>query len=169
MTSGHIGRATLRERQAGCGVGFGVRRGLTHAAARHITPYGLAACAWKIENDELTVEAEIPANTTAVVYLPGAEGAPHEVGAGRYRWSVPYQTPSVTHPALTLDSTVGDLIDHPAAYAAVMRVVAQISKDFADRLDGRVSVSLRQATRMNPNAQAMQAAIEATLAEFVGE
>jgi alpha-L-rhamnosidase len=140
--------------------------GLTHAAARHRTPYGMAACAWRIEGDEMIVEVEIPANTAAVVYLPGVEGKPYEVGAGRYRWSIPYRTPSITYPALTLDSTVGDLIDHPAAYAAVMRVVAQLSADFADRLDGRTSVTLRQATRMNPNAHKLQTQIEAALAEF---
>ena len=147
--------------------------GLTHAAARHVTPYGLAACAWRIEDSldgpVITVEVEVPANTTASVHLPGDAGETLEVGAGRYSWAYAFETPVTVYPALTLDSTVGDLIDHPAAYAAVMRVVAQISKDFADRLDGRVSVSLRQATRMNPNAQAMQAAIEAVLAEFVGE
>lgn len=49
--------------------------GFTHAAATYQTPYGKLSSGWKIENEKLTVEAEIPANTTATIYVPatGAE------------------------------------------------------------------------------------------------
>ena len=64
--------------------------GLTWAHARHHTPYGLAECSWRIEDGSMTVEVEIPPNTSAEVYLPGQSGDPLPVGSGRYRWSYPY-------------------------------------------------------------------------------
>ena len=103
---------------------------------------------------------EIPANTSAAIHLPGTEGEPLEVGSGRYRWSYPYQAPAVVFPPLTIDSTLGDLIDQPAVYAQVMHVVAQHNPEFADRMDGQGAVSLRQAIHRNPNAQELEAKVE---------
>ena len=60
--------------------------GLTSAAARHDTPYGSAASAWRIEGEEIEVTATVPPNTTATVTLPGADGEPIEVGSGTHRW-----------------------------------------------------------------------------------
>jgi alpha-L-rhamnosidase len=138
--------------------------GLTSAAARHHTPYGVAASAWKIEDGQLTLEVEIPANTAAAVYLPGQDGEPVTVGSGRYRWFYPYQPPAVIYQPLTVDSTLGDLIDHPAAYDQVMDLIAQHNLEFADRMDGRVGVTLRRAILMNPNAETLLDKVAAALA-----
>ena len=46
--------------------------GFTHASASLQTYYGKLSNAWKIENNTLTMDAEIPANTTATVYVPAA-------------------------------------------------------------------------------------------------
>jgi alpha-L-rhamnosidase len=138
--------------------------GLTNASTRHRSPYGLATCSWKIEAGQMTVEAEIPANTTASVYLPGRVGEPFEVGAGRHRWVYPYHLPQVVHPVLTLDSTLGELIDDPVAYAKVMKVIAEHNPEFADRMDGQTEVTLRQAMLLNPNPDRLAARIEAALA-----
>nr|WP_293840218.1 alpha-L-rhamnosidase [uncultured Arsenicibacter sp.] len=43
---------------------------LTAAKADLQTPYGLAGSGWKIENGKLTLDIDIPANTTAKVYIP---------------------------------------------------------------------------------------------------
>ena len=56
--------------------------GLTWARARHRTPYGLAECSWRIEDGSMTVEVEIPPNTSAEVYLPGQSGEPLRSGRG---------------------------------------------------------------------------------------
>jgi alpha-L-rhamnosidase len=64
--------------------------GLTHAHARHITPYGMAECAWQIADGAIRVEIVVPPNTTARVVLPGKGPAPLEVGSGSYSWSYPY-------------------------------------------------------------------------------
>jgi alpha-L-rhamnosidase len=44
--------------------------GFTHAAASYITPYGEVSTGWKIENGRLILDAKIPVNTTATIYLP---------------------------------------------------------------------------------------------------
>jgi alpha-L-rhamnosidase len=67
--------------------------GLTHACARHITPYGAAECAWKIEAGHIEVVAVIPPNTSASITLPGADEHSIEVGSGTHRWTYPYQIP----------------------------------------------------------------------------
>jgi len=60
--------------------------GLTHARARHRTPYGMAEAGWQIEEGIITVEAVVPPNATAIVYLPGSVQNAIQVGSGHHRW-----------------------------------------------------------------------------------
>ena len=48
---------------------------LTEASASLQTYYGKIVSGWKKENDKLVLDVEIPANTTAVIYLPAKEAA----------------------------------------------------------------------------------------------
>ena len=75
--------------------------GITHATTRHITPYGLAESAWKIEAGKFELDVVVPANTTALVTLPGSAD-PLEVGSGAWHWSVSYQDPDA-HTTYTVD------------------------------------------------------------------
>ncbi len=68
---------------------------LTHACARHTTPYGLAESSWKIMEGQMTVRVVIPPNTTASVNLPGNDGAPIEVGSGVHTWVYPYPVETI--------------------------------------------------------------------------
>ena len=47
--------------------------GLTQAAGEYRSVCGLIRSEWKREKDRMTLEIEIPANTTATVYLPAAD------------------------------------------------------------------------------------------------
>jgi len=140
--------------------------GLTYARARHRTPYGIAACSWKIEKEVLTVEVEIPPNTAASVSLPCDNGEPLDIGSGRYRWSYPYQEREKPHPVLTLDSTLGQLIDHPEAYTKVKDIFVQHNEEFADRMNGQMEVTLREAISLNPRPEELSAKVETVLASF---
>jgi alpha-L-rhamnosidase len=140
---------------------------LTAAAARHRTPYGMAACAWQIEAGQLTLDVEIPANTTATVFLPGQDAAPLEVGSGRHCWRYPYAPPVIVYPPLTLDSTLGDLIDQPAAYARFMQAMVAQNAEMADRMDGQVTITVRQVIMMSPNAPALLEKITAAMGEYL--
>ncbi len=67
--------------------------GLTHASARHLTPYGIAECSWKIFDGNIELQVIVPANTTARVTLPGKETETIEIGSGTHRWAYPYRDP----------------------------------------------------------------------------
>jgi alpha-L-rhamnosidase len=60
--------------------------GLEHVTARHETPYGIAEAGWRASDGQIHVRVVVPANTTAVVALPGQEET--EVGSGTHEWSV---------------------------------------------------------------------------------
>ena len=140
--------------------------GLTFARARHRTPYGTVACSWRLEEAEMTVEIEVPPNSTANVFLPGEQHGSKRVGSGSYRWTYPYQAPETILPLLTLDSTLGELIDHPEAYAVVMRIIAKHSPQFKERLEGQTNITLRQAINGNPRTLNLGPKIEAALASL---
>ncbi len=78
--------------------------GLTHASARHHTPFGPAEVTWSLETGSLEVRATVPVGTEAVVDLPGRETT--RVGHGEHRWSVPVGRPEATPP-----TTVRELLD----------------------------------------------------------
>ncbi len=61
--------------------------GLTHASARHLTPYGTAEVSWELTGAALTVTATVPPNTTADVDLPGLSVT---VGSGTHRFERPW-------------------------------------------------------------------------------
>ncbi len=44
--------------------------GLTHATASYATPYGTLSSGWNIQGGRLVMRAEVPANTTATIYIP---------------------------------------------------------------------------------------------------
>jgi alpha-L-rhamnosidase len=60
--------------------------GLTHAGARHLTPYGPAAVAWRREKETLHVDVTVPPGCDAVVELPGQD--PVSVAGGSHRFAV---------------------------------------------------------------------------------
>ena len=93
-----------------------IRAGLTWAKTHYDSNYGRIATDWKVENAQLQLKVTIPANTSALVYVPDsnvaaisesgraagnadgvkfvrneASAAVFEVGAGEYHFVAPYQ------------------------------------------------------------------------------
>lgn len=63
--------------------------GISHAAARLRTPYGLASSEWALDGGALELAVVVPPNTIAAVCLPFAgDAAPIEVGSGHHSWRV---------------------------------------------------------------------------------
>lgn len=71
-----------------------VPTGLNHASASIETPYGLVSSSWTRDTDgQLELEIVIPANTTAQVWVPGAN-VPVNAGSGMHRYTSQAQTVS---------------------------------------------------------------------------
>ncbi len=47
-----------------------IQKGLSEAKAEYLTPYGNLVSHWKVDNGQTTLIVEVPANTTATIYLP---------------------------------------------------------------------------------------------------
>lgn len=63
---------------------------LTYANAAYETPYGKLTSNWKLQNDVFILDVEIPANTTATVYVPNGEKNGYrmeKVGSGSYHFT----------------------------------------------------------------------------------
>ncbi|MDI5977932.1 glycoside hydrolase family 78 protein [Amycolatopsis magusensis] len=91
---------------------------LTHASARHHTPYGEASVAWRREGGEFTLEVEVPPGSAARVHVPGQAAV--EVGHGRHRWTV--ADPVTPRPA---PATVRDLLDHAELWPKAVALLAE--------------------------------------------
>lgn len=61
---------------------------LTFAKGSYESAYGRISSAWELKDNSFLYECSIPANTTAVLYLPG-ETESRELMSGTYRFSVP--------------------------------------------------------------------------------
>jgi alpha-L-rhamnosidase len=56
--------------------------GISSARASHESLYGVHSIAWTLDDDTLSIDAEVPPNTTARLILPNGET--HELGAGTH-------------------------------------------------------------------------------------
>jgi alpha-L-rhamnosidase len=141
---------------------------LTHATARHLTPYGLAEVAWKIAQDTFALDVVVPPNTRARVTFPGSQTAAVDVGSGTYHWSYAYAKPDA-HPPLTIDNTIGELMQDPESWKAVIGAVKRVTqgRGFLLRsLGSNPDLVLRQAFSRGPFAnQEIISAVEQALAE----
>jgi alpha-L-rhamnosidase len=111
--------------------------GLDRAATRLETAYGTAEAGWTAQDGQIVVHAVVPANTTAVVVLPGTAAGTAAgtaggivVGSGRHEWTVP-DPRGLTEPrAVTLGWTLGEIADDPEAYETVLAAVDTIGEEW---------------------------------------
>jgi alpha-L-rhamnosidase len=140
--------------------------GLSHAAARHSTPYGTAACSWRLTAEDITVEVEVPPNTTARVTLPGKDGAPIEIASGKHTWTYAYQASDKKRKQLSVDSTIGELIDDAEAFSLVVQAMPKHGPDLLGNLLTLEETSLRDALGFLPWGEELLARIAKALSEL---
>jgi len=126
---------------------------LEHASARHLTPYGMASTSWFLDGETLTLEVEVPPNTRARVTLPGKEEAPLEIGSGKHSWKYPFTSKKHPRKPISLDSTIGELIDDPEAFSMALQVLRSHGTELADHLLSREDMKLRDAVGFMPQAK----------------
>jgi len=106
---------------------------LTRASAQHLTPYGEASVAWHRDGPEIVVRAVVPANTTAVVELPGPGAASgFEVGSGTHEWRLAASARAEHPPLPGLAASLADVIDDPRAYRVFLDTVAAFDPERAE-------------------------------------
>jgi len=145
--------------------------GLSHASTRHLTPYGMAECSWSISDGKMDLSVVIPPNTTGSVSLPGMDSDPVLVESGIHHWSYTYHDPDA-RPPLTVDDTVGEILDDPAAWAVVKDTLTRLSPGnifFISGLNHQARRSLRYALAILPNADEAITAVAAALAGLSGQ
>ena len=110
--------------------------GLDWASTRHETPYGLASVAWRRTGTQIVVEASVPANSSAVVRLPGQE--PFTATAGTHEWTVT-EAPAAAPGPITTSSPLAEIMDDPAAYDAIMGAFRSVSPELASEFSKRTN------------------------------
>lgn len=132
---------------------------LTHASARHDTPYGQATVSWRREEGRFRLEITVPVGSRATVHLPGQ--APLEVGHGQHSWTTKDPCAGVAGSV----STVRDLIDVPPLWdRAVARLVdnelckdrAEVARLAARRLDAPATALLPDKGQPEDRDQVLQ-------------
>jgi alpha-L-rhamnosidase len=123
---------------------------LTSAKAVHESMYGQIVSSWRITQEEVELEVEIPANTTAEVLLPKAKladvlegneplalgdihsyqetsaGVKLNVGSGSYHFK--YRNERGLRPSFTVDTKLIDYLDYKEAVEIIERVAPGITK-----------------------------------------
>ncbi|WP_245958686.1 family 78 glycoside hydrolase catalytic domain [Microbacterium bovistercoris] len=138
------------------------RTGLMSAAARLETPYGEASVSWTLADGAVTVSATVPVGATADVMLPSGRTAVVEHGA--HQWSEPFEVDSTERAVVTVDTSMGALIDDADAMAVFMGVVTKYVPEAAAHmsggLNGRDDITPRQVAGMMPHSDAFLADLE---------
>jgi len=70
---------------------------VTWARGSHETPNGTISVHWQLDGDELRIDADIPAETTARILFP--DGSEYTAGAGRFRAAAPAASPGISVPS----------------------------------------------------------------------
>lgn len=98
-------------------------KGITSVEAAYQSVYGEIRSAWSCLNGVIKVQIVIPANTTAVIYLPEKEEAV-EVGSGSYNFEYETET-KLERNRFSTDSTLKEILDEPVA----MEILNQYAPD----------------------------------------
>ncbi|WNM26614.1 family 78 glycoside hydrolase catalytic domain [Demequina capsici] len=111
--------------------------GIDWARTVQRTPHGEAKVEWRLESEQLTVDATVPAGARATVELPGRD--PVEVGPGAHTFSC--TAPAAVAPSgpYSLRTDLATLIDDPRAIAAIRDELGTFSEGYLAGFIGRTS------------------------------
>lgn len=101
-------------------------KGITSVRASFQSVYGLIKSEWECKNHKISVKVEVPANTTAILYLPEKEEA-IEVGSGSYSYEYETET-KLEIERFTMETTLGEIAGEPVA----RQIIEQAAPGFFD-------------------------------------
>ena len=100
--------------------------GITHAELEYESVYGKIAIAWRCEGGKITVDATVPANTTAELTLPESDET-LTLGSGSYHYEYATET-NLLKNRYTMETALHTIMDHPVARA----IFAQYCPEFLE-------------------------------------
>ena len=89
---------------------------------------------WTLTDNELEVSTLVPPNTTAEVALPGQDAL--AVTSGQHKWHIRMPSEENAKPPITLDSTIGELMDDPALIQLFKDTLVKYFPEAAAYMDG---------------------------------
>ena len=99
-------------------------QGIEEARTELESPYGTIVSHWSCQRGKIRVEVQIPANTTAVLYLPEKEDA-LELGSGTYSYE--YETTTCLRELkFTMDSKLGEILAEPLGLKMMEQMVPDL-------------------------------------------
>ena len=99
-------------------------KGITWAELKFDSVYGLIAIRWQCENGQITLDLEVPANTTAVLTLP-EQPQTRELGSGKYHFAYATET-DLRQGRYSLETPLRVMLEHPAARPLVEQYMPQM-------------------------------------------
>lgn len=99
-------------------------QGIEEARTELETPYGKIVSEWSCKNKRIHVEIQVPANTSAVFYLPEKE-EPLSVGSGTYVYEYDTET-SLKELRFSLDNTLGEVMEEPLGKQMLDQMVPEL-------------------------------------------
>lgn len=99
-------------------------RGIEEAQTELESPYGTIVSHWSCRGGKIHVDVQIPANTSAVLYLPEKEEV-LELGSGNYSYEYDTDT-CLAEQKYTLDSTLGDILAEPLGLELMEQMVPEL-------------------------------------------
>lgn len=88
-------------------------KGIEEAKAELESVYGKIVSSWSCKDGMIKIHVEVPANTTAQMYLPEKDEV-LEVGSGQYDYEYETET-SLAYERFSMDSTFGEIVAEPLA------------------------------------------------------
>lgn len=102
-------------------------RSMTEVEGTLETMYGKVRCAWTCKNGRITVDVEIPANTTAILMLPEKDGE-LEIGSGCYHYEYDTMT-SLDIGKFSKNTTFGEILENDKAKEVLYQVMPEMNNN----------------------------------------
>ena len=99
-------------------------KGITWAELSYESVYGAIKVAYRCEKGQITVDIEVPVNTTAMLTLPEKEGY-QELNSGKYHFCYETET-RLEQGRYSLETPLGVMLQHPAAKPMIAQYMPQM-------------------------------------------
>jgi alpha-L-rhamnosidase len=96
-------------------------KGITSVSATFESVYGSIKSEWMCKDKNITVNIEVPANTTAIICLP-EKNEPIELGSGVYSFEYSTDT-QLEIERYTMETTLGEIANEPIARQIIEQAV----------------------------------------------